>query len=183
MPTLSRFTNQDLPDAFAHQIRDFIRIHWFDIFQYELHAPVLSEEWQPVYFVLADAPALFSHAAVEIHSVTCAGQTYSCAGLSNVFTYPAFRKRGYGGQVVQAAMEYLTASACDVSLLWTDADKAGFYERYGWQHLPTLRTYAGATDAPEHYQAFTMIHLLSERAKQHRADFERAPVYIGQYAW
>jgi predicted acetyltransferase len=183
MPTLRRFTNQDLPDAYAHQIRDFVRIHWFDIFQYDLHAPVLADEWQPVYFVVAEEQALFSHAAVEIHTIECNGLSYSCAGVSNVLTYPAFRKRGYGNQVIQAAMEYLRSQPVDATLLWTDPDKEGFYRRYGWEHHPSIQTYSGDRNAPEHYNAFTMIGLLSERAKQNRADFEQHPVYIGQYAW
>ena len=183
MPTVRRFTNQDLPDAYAHQIRDFIRIHWFDIFQYDIHAPALPDEWQPVYFVLVEGQALFSHAAVSTQTITCAGQAYSCGGLGSVFTYPAFRKRGYGSQAAQAAMAYLQASSFDISLLWTDPDKAGFYERCGWEHHPSLHTYAGNPGSPEPYTAFTMFCLLSERAKRHRADFERNRVYIGQDGW
>ena len=93
MPTLSRFTNNDLPVHFAHHIRDFIRIHWFDIFQYDVRADATGEDLKPVYFVMADDPALFSHAAAETRAVECNGQTYSCSGLSAVFTYPAFRNR------------------------------------------------------------------------------------------
>ena len=76
MPTLSRFTNNDLPVHFAHQIRD-----------------ATGEDLKPVYFVMADDPALFSHAAAETRAVECNSQTYSCSGLSTVFTYPAFRNR------------------------------------------------------------------------------------------
>jgi len=183
VPTLCQFTNQDIPEAYAHQIRDFIRIHWFDVFQYDVHAPPMPDASHPVYFVLVDGPALFSHAAVVTQTVECTGQTYSCGGLGSVFTYPAFRKRGYGHQVVQAAAEYLTTSTFDLSLLWTDADKQAFYERSGWEHRPALRTYYGDKAAPELYDAFTMIRMTSDRAKQHRADFESAPVYIGQYGW
>jgi hypothetical protein len=46
-----------------------------------------------------------------------------------------------------------------------------------------VRTFSGDKAAPELYDAFTMIRMLSERAKQHRTDFESAPVYIGQYGW
>lgn len=74
MLTLSRFTNADLPVSFGHQIRDFIRIHWFDIFQYDIHARALPEEWKPVYFVLGDEPALYSHAGVSTQSVEVMGK-------------------------------------------------------------------------------------------------------------
>jgi hypothetical protein len=91
--------------------------------------------------------------------------------------------RGYGSQVVEAASAFLTTSAFDVALLWTDADKAAFYERWGWQHHPSIRTYARDKDAPYLYDAFTMIRFLSTRAKAQQADFENHPVYIGQYGW
>jgi predicted acetyltransferase len=183
MPTLSRFTNNDLPDHFAHQIRDFIRIHWFDAFQYDVHAPAVSDEWSPVYFVLTEDPALFSHAAAIMRSVECNGQTYSCGGLSSVLTYPAFRKRGYASQVVQAATEYLSSSLFDVALLWTSPENEHFYGRFGWEHHPAIRTFVGSPTSPEFYDAFTMIRWLSPRAAENRADFESHKVYVGPYAW
>jgi GNAT superfamily N-acetyltransferase len=182
-PTLGRFTNNDLPDHFAHQIRDFIRIHWFDAFQYDVHAPAVSDELAPVYFVVTDGPALFSHAAVVTRSVECNGHTYSCGGLSAVLTYPAFRKRGYGMQVVQAASAHLSAGSFDMALLWTAPDMEHFYGRCGWEHHPGIRTFKGPQASPEFYDAFTMVRFLSDRSQKSRADFEAYPVYVGQYSW
>jgi GNAT superfamily N-acetyltransferase len=183
MPTLSRFTNSNLPDHFAHQIRDFIRIHWFDAFQYDVHAPAVSDDWSPVYFVLAEDPALFSHAAAVTRSVECNGQTYSCGGLSAVLTYPAFRNRGYATQVVQAATEYLSSSLFDVALLWTSPENEHFYGRFGWEHRPTIRTFFGSPTSPEFYDAFVMIRWLSDRATKNEPDFEAHKVYVGPHAW
>lgn len=183
MITLSRFTNQDLPDPFAHQIRDFIRIHWFDIFQYDIHADAVGEDLKPVYFVMVDTPALFSHAAAVTRSVECNGQTYSCGGLSGVLTYPAFRKKGYASQVVQAATDYLDMASFEVALLWTSPDLEHFYGRFGWEHHPAIRTVVGPQEAPKDYDGFAMIRFLSERAKNNRADFESHPIYVGQFAW
>jgi GNAT superfamily N-acetyltransferase len=183
MPAVSRFTNENLPEHFAHQIRDFIRIHWFDPFQFGLDAPAMPDEWQPVYFVVGESKALFSHAAVVTRTVECNGQSYRCGGLGSVLTYPAFRNRGYGSQAVAAATEYLMASDFDVALLWTDADKADFYARCGWEHDPSMRTVAGDRFAPALYDAFTMFMLLSKQAQERRADFEGHPIYIGEYGW
>jgi GNAT superfamily N-acetyltransferase len=183
MATLSRFTNNDLPDYFAHQIRDFIRIHWFDVFQYDVHAPAISDDLAPVYFILAEEPALFSHAAVVTRSVECNGQTYSCGGLSAVLTYPAFRKHGYATQVVQAASEYLSSDLFDIALLWTSPDNERFYSRFGWEHRPAIRTFFGPQTSPEFYDAFAMIRLLSDRAAKNQADFESHAVYVGPHAW
>ena len=183
MSTLSRFTNNDLPDHFAHQIRDFIRIHWFDIFQYDVHAHAIGEDLKPVYFVMTDEPALFSHAAAVTRSVECNGQTYSCGGLSAVLTYPAFRKRGYASQTVQAATGYLETASLDLALLWTDPDKEHFYSRFGWEHPPSIRILTGSQESPEVYDAFTMIHFLSNRSRQQRTDFLSHPIYIGEHSW
>jgi predicted acetyltransferase len=183
MPTLSGFTNHDLPDHFAHQIRDFIRIHWFDAFQYDVRAPAISDDLSPVYFVVAEDPALFSHAAAVTRSVECNGQTYSCGGLSAVLTYPAFRKRGYATQVVQAATEYISSKLFDIALLWTSADKERFYSRFGWEHRPAIRTFFGSQASPAFYDAFPMIRLLSDRAVRNQVDFESHAVYVGPHAW
>mgnify|MGYP003581278892 CR=1 FL=1 len=183
MPTLHRYTNRDLPDHFAHQIRDFIRIHWFDAFQYDVRASAVSDHLSPVYFVMAEDPALFSHAAAVTRSVECNGQTYSCGGLSAVLTYPAFRKRGYASQVVQAATDHLSSSEFDVALLWTSPENERFYSRFGWEHRPAIRTFGGSQTSPEFYNAFTMIRLLSPRAAKNQADFESRQVYVGPHAW
>ncbi len=183
MATLHRFTNNDLPDHFAHQIRDFIRIHWFDAFQYDLRAPAVSDDLAPVYFVVAEEHALFSHAAVVTRSVECNGQTYSCGGLSAVLTYPAFRKRGYATQVVQAASDHLGSASFDMALLWTSPDKELFYSRFGWEHRPAMRTFVGSPASPNLYDVFAMIRLLSDRAASARVDFESQPVHVGPHAW
>ena len=73
MPTLSRYTNRDLPDHFAHQIRDFIRIHWFDAFQYDVRAPAVSDDLSPVYFVLAEDPPQSGLHAQERKSLALLG--------------------------------------------------------------------------------------------------------------
>lgn len=183
MPTLSRFTNDDLPDHFAHQIRDFIRIHWFDAFQYDLRAPAVSHDLKPVYFVVTEGPALFSHASVVTRSVECNGRTYACGGLSAVLTYPAFRRNGYATQVVRAATEHLSASPFDVALLWTSPDKKPFYARFGWEHHPGIRTFTGQRASPAFHDAFPMIRFLSDRARENRADFETHQVHVGPHAW
>ena len=183
MPNLSRFTNKDLPNHFAHQIRDFIRIHWFDLFQYDVHADAIGEDLKPVYFVMIDDPALFSHAAAVTRSVECNGQSYTCGGLSAVLTYPAFRNRGYGSQTVQAATEYLESASLDLALLWTSLDKEHFYGRFGWEHHLSIRILTGSKESPEVYEAFTMIRFLSDRATKNRSDFESHPIYVGEYSW
>ena len=183
MATLSRYTNRDLPDHFAHQIRDFIRIHWFDAFQYDVRAPAVSDDLSPVYFVVADDPALLSHAAAVTRSVECNGQTYACGGLSAVLTYPAFRNRGYATQVVQAATEYLSSGLFDVALLWTSAEHEHFYGRFGWEHHPTIRTFIGSPTSPEFYDAFVMIRFLSQLADKNMMDFETHEVYVGPHTW
>ena len=114
----------------------------------------MSHDLKPVYFVVTEGPALFSHASVVTRSVECNGRTYACGGLSAVLTYPAFRRNGYATQVVRAATEHLSASPFDVALLWTSPDKKPFYARFGWEHHPGIRTFTGQRASPAFHDAF-----------------------------
>ncbi len=183
MPTLSRFTEATLPDPYAHQIRDFIRIRWFDAYQFDLHAPIMPPEWQAIFYVLVEEHVLFSHATTVIREVTCAGQTYRGGGLSGVFTYPAFEKRGYGAQVVRAATDSQTADAFDVAILWTSPPLVGFYQKASWEHHPAVEILKGHPDHPEKMDALVMIRFLSDRARANQTIFLTHPIYIGEHSW
>ena len=183
-PELLKYdSNADLPEQYAHQIVSFIRIHWFDAYQFDIHAPAGPEMWHPTYFVLADGPALFSAARALWQTVKHDGNTYKCYGLGAVFTYPAFRKRGYGRQVVDAATQHILASDGDLALLWTGPELEPFYGQSGWQHPDKVTVLLGDEDNPEVSDDFFMMLFLSETVKQRRATFDQTPIYFGPWSW
>lgn len=186
MPNLMHFpSNATLPAHYGQQIRDFVRIHWFDTYAHNgPHAPVCPEELHPHYCTIVDGPALLSSATAVWQMIEHAGQQYKTYGLSGVLTYPAFRKKGYGNRVVEAATGVIRADpAADIAVLWTGADLDGFYDRWGWEHPSSIVLHVGARDTPRKSDGHLMMLFLSERARQRRPEFEAAPVYFGPYQW
>lgn len=185
MPQIIVYPTSDaVPPLVACQILSFIRIAWFDIYQYELDAPLMPDEWHPVHVVMAEQHAVLSHAAVVWRTVPHAGETYKTYGLSGVFTYPAFRKRGYGQQVVDAATRQIERDPkADIALLFTDSELSGLYGRSGWEHTPNVSILTGDPGDPQVYDAFTMMRFLSPKGKQARPKFEREPVYFAEDGW
>jgi GNAT superfamily N-acetyltransferase len=185
MPHITIYpTTSDVPSLIACQILSFIRITWFDIYQYDLDALFMPEEWHPVHVVLAERHAVLSYTAVVWRTIAHAGEPYKAYGLSSVFTYPAFRKRGYGRQVVDAATGYIARDPeADLALLFTDPGLSQFYERSGWEHTPDVTIMTGDPGNPQIYDAFTMMRFLSPKGKQARAKFEHEPVYFAEHGW
>jgi GNAT superfamily N-acetyltransferase len=177
-------TTYDVPPLIACQILSFIRITWFDIYQYELDAPFMPDEWHPVHIVLSEQHAVLSYAAAVWRFITHIGETYKAYGLSSVFTYPAFRNRGYGRQVVEVATAHIAHDPeADIAVLFTAPTLRQFYERSGWEHTPNVTILTGNPSQPQIYDAFTMMRFLSPKGKQARAKFEQEPVYFAEYGW
>jgi predicted acetyltransferase len=185
MVELKTFTNDDLPEAYAHQIRDFVRIHWFDGYKFSSQPPVSPDELSPVYCVMAEDQALYSSATVVRRLIQHDGIEYMCYGLSSVLTYPYFRKRGYGSQVVEAATDRIKqAPDADIAWLQTGPKLEGFYRRFGWEHTPQLQILSGDPSQPSvEEDAFSMLLYVSDKAKMQRSILERASLYLGSYLW
>lgn len=185
MPQVSIYpSNAELPANLECQIRAFIRITWFDAYQYDLNAPVSPEEWHPTHVVMADQHAVIGYAGVVWQMVEHNGETYKCYGLSGVFTYPAFRKKGYGRQIVDAATDRIRQDpAADIALLFTDTSLEKFYAQAGWEAMNKTIIHIGKKDQPEHFDNFCMMMFLSDKGKQNRAQFEEKPFYFAEYGW
>lgn len=183
MPDLLNFPSlEELPAHYSQQIRDFIRILWYDGYVHDVHEPLFPDIWHPHVFALVDGPALFSAATVVWKMIEHAGQQYKTYGLSAVMTYPAFRKKGYGRCVVDAATDAIrTAGDADIAILWTQPTNHDFYALSGWEHPAAITTLVG--EPPQPFPAYLMMLFVSERARQFRADFENTPVYFGPYSW
>lgn len=183
MPQDYLYTNANLPEYFEHQIRDFIRIHWYDVFQFDVHARSAPDEFKPIHFIVGDAPALYSHAAVVSCSIIFNGVEVSCGGLSSVLTYPAFRAKGYGRHVVQLATAYLKSQPFDIGLLWTDPKNTNFYAASGWQHYENITCQKGEKERLVEHGLYSMLLILSEKAQNAMTQAQNHTIYIGEQAW
>ena len=185
MAQLKIFTNADLPEAYAHQIRDFVRIHWFDVYQFSSREPVSPDELSPVYHVMVEDQALYSSATVVRRLIRHEGVEYMCYGLSAVLTYPYFRKRGYGSQLVKAATDRIKQTPdADIAWLQTGPDREGFYHQFGWEHMPQLKILSGDPVQPKmESDGFFMLLFVSAKAKAQQHILENASLYLGPYLW
>jgi GNAT superfamily N-acetyltransferase len=185
MPQLSVYpSTAEFPTHLAYQAHAFIRITWFDIYQYDIHAPMTPDEWHPTHIAVSEASVLMAYGAAVWKNLDFAGQTYKCYGLSGIHTYPAFRKRGYGTQVVKTATEHICQDpAADIALLWTDPNLTGFYGQFGWEATPDITIHLGDEAQPRIDDGYYMMLFLSERAKAERATFSQHPIYFGDGSW
>jgi predicted acetyltransferase len=185
MPTIHVYhSNEALPKDFEHQIRAYVRILWHDAYTYDLNAPLVPAERHPHFVVLAEEHALISAARVNWVMVDYMGQSLKMYCLGDVFTYPAFRKQGYGQQVIDEATKLIRADAsADTAILFTDPALESFYAKSGWQHVPDLQASIGTKDNPEAYPAFGMMLFLSEKGMAAKANFANHPIFLPGYGW
>ena len=182
MPELVIYkTTAELPPHIYYQMEAFVRIVWVDSEDFDID---LGWREEATHFVIANGKQLISYASVVWVELSCNGITYRCGGLGSMMTFPAFRGKGYGGQVARAATDYILAEpSADIALLWTE--HPDFYSRYGWEAIPDLKILVGNPQEPEPYDndETRMMLFVSDKAKQARADFEHGEVYIGEETW
>lgn len=174
--------NASVPAHFEHQIRSFVRIHWYDSYVHDLDEPLRADSDRPIHLVLAERHGLFSNTAIIRRQVEHAGQRWNLFGVGGVFTYPAFRGRGYGAQIVGKATELiLNDPEADFGMLFTMPSLEKFYGQHGWEAMPQLRVMHG--QPPEEHDEFTMMLFVSERAKAARSSFETGSIHVGGWPW
>jgi predicted GNAT family N-acyltransferase len=134
-------------------------------------------EFQPVHFVMAEDDSLLSYATLLKLNIPHAGMEYKIYGFGNLLTFPPYRKRGYGGQILQAATNYILQSDVDAAILFCDHLLEPFYAEKGWAHTPSP-TRLGKPEQYEDYGPSRMMLFVSEKGRRGRTDFEAQPIYI-----
>jgi GNAT superfamily N-acetyltransferase len=178
------FASQDVPERFKYQILSFVRIEWPELFSGDLRLRdwTSKPELHPVTFLLEEEGVLMSRLEVVWAVLHHAGEVYVTYGLSGVFTYPAFRKQGYGLQLVQSAKDYIEQQA-DADIVLFHSILKGFYEKAGFERMERLITLVGNPQNPERCEETAFMLFLSEKGKRGRNCFEAEPVYIGETIW
>jgi GNAT superfamily N-acetyltransferase len=99
--------------------------------------------------------------------------------LTGVFTYPAFRRQGYGGRIVMAGTNYIRASDADIAMLHCGDEVRGFYAKYGWEPLPSAQTFVGPRDHPQPVDEVLMMQFISRKGQRGKKSFVDQPIYFG----
>jgi GNAT superfamily N-acetyltransferase len=174
----------ELPEPLEHQIRSFIRLNWYDAYQYDIDEPLYPPERRPRHVVAAERHALFAHARVSAVTFEHADVGWRLYCLGDVFTYPAFRRRGLGSEVTRVGTQLIAEeSEGDLAILFCDPDNAGFYSRHGWTEAPDLRVTRGIGAVREPQLGLPMLMLLSAKAKRDRPDRSGLSWDLPGYGW
>jgi hypothetical protein len=177
-------SNADLPDSLRWQIISIIRMQWHEVAGDYTGPQALPEAWHPSHIVGTDGDAIVSYAGVVWREIEHAGEMFRTYGLSSVFTFPALRRRGFGGTVVQCATSRIRqAGDCDIAVLFTTDGIKPFYERRGWQAMPSTEFLIGDRASPKLHEAVAMMLFVSGKGNHHRPAFEHARVYFGDDPW
>lgn len=84
-----------------------------------------------LWYVIEDQGKVVSTARSFVRPITIAGQPLRVIALGAVCTDPAYRKRGLGGKVVQAAFAATNSAQTPFSLFQTSHKNRPFYEHLG----------------------------------------------------
>ena len=177
--------SDEIPPHLKCQILSFLRIMWPEGFvgKNRLRDWISSPENHSVSIVLVEHDILISHTEVVWKYLDHAGENYKAYGLSGVFTYPAFRRQGYGKRIVEKGTAYIETSDADIGVFHCDKSLKGFYASSGWIPMETAVTFVGAKDSPVISSELMMMRFLSQHGKKGRPAFERAPLYFGEETW
>ena len=182
---LAQYPSAALPTHVKYQLLAAVRIEWPSIFTGPDRAwDYTDKDTQPRYFVLTEHDSLVSFAEVNQRVLHVAGEAYQVYGLSAVFTFPAYRREGYGRRIVDATTAYIRASDADVAMLFCLPLRIDFYRASGWLPMPTATIWTGQPDQPQAYTDETLMMLfVSDKGRRHQDVFARQPVHVGRYAW
>ncbi len=136
----------------------------------------------PVTFLLEEEGVLISHLEVVWNYLHHAQVEYKAYGLTGVFTYPAFRKQGYGLQLVQSAKDYIERRG-DADIVIFHSTVKGFYEHAGFECMDGLITLVGDPLNPERSDETAFMLFLSEKGNRGKKSFEIGPLYFGEKTW
>ena len=176
-------SNADLPDHLRWQIISIIRMEWHETAGDYTGPQALPDAWHPSHVVGTEGDALVSYAGVVWRGIEHAGQGFRTYGLSSVFTFPALRRCGFGGRLVQCASRIRQARNADIAALFTTNGMEPFYERRGWLAMPSTEFLIGDRASPELHDAVAMMLFVSAKGNYHRSAFEHARVYFGEDSW
>lgn len=182
MPTHHVYTNDTFPSHLVYQRLSFMRLLWNDDYADTPPRTMPLDPRSVRHEVYVEGDALASSASVIKTTITLGEIALTCYGLSGVMTFPAFRKRGLGGDLRDRVTAYIEAQPdADIGLLWTRVTP--FYEGRGWARILTgERVYGDHTDL-EVREETTMMLFLSGRARAMRDEIASGTLYIGEDDW
>ena len=186
MPQLLSFPKHQVPRDIAIQIRSYYRIQWSHVharsgtlWNYAADNPL-----RPINFVLMEDEALISHAEANWRTIEFGGGSFTCGGLSGVFTYPAWRGSGLAKDVVRAATDALNQSDADLAILFCGPRLRNFYSECGWTPMDSARILFGDPTNPQQDKTGQIMMLFpSPKGRLIQDRLLSEPLYVGALTW
>jgi GNAT superfamily N-acetyltransferase len=177
------FPETRIPEKIRQQVFSLIKAEWPGAFSGDkenrdwLNRP----ETNPLALMLVSGDTVIAYTGIVWKYIEHAGENYKAYGLSGVLTNPAYRRQGYGQQLIKAAYQIIGESGADIGIFTCDIPLKGFYEECGWKALEKGYLVGGTRQKPfpeDLSGKATMINYFSEKARKHMADFENGPIYL-----
>ena len=131
------YSGGTLPQSLTWQALSFLRCEWPFLF-----AGANRLRSQPfgdlatTYVLRADGDVLLSYAEILRVMGTRAGGPVGVLGLSNVFTFPPYRREGHASEMMRAVGELINAGDAELAILFCEKELEPFYAARGWQVAP-----------------------------------------------
>jgi len=156
-----------------------MRVQWPSIFtgSRQFVADTYPPELNPVHFVAAEGELLISYASIIRLDLEHAGDIYKAYGFGNMLTFPSFRKKGFGGQILELATLHIKRSDVDIAILFCESKSESFYRKQGWE-LSRSPTRIGTPSDHTVHDPSRMMVLVSEKGERGRANFDLHPFYV-----
>ncbi len=129
-----------------------------------------------------DGPVLLSYADVVVSAAVRGGEIITVAGLSNVFTFPPYRREGLASKIVRSANslldEHEQEHRAGMAILFCENDLVRFYSALDWSVAPPGTV---AVDGGNH-PPLAMVRRGSMAGPAVVADLQQRPVIVAA-AW
>jgi hypothetical protein len=142
--TTQLYSDNTIPQSLTWQALSFLRCEWPFLFTGASRLrtrPVGGPGTTCV--VQADGEVLLSYAEVLRLTAVRAGQPARVLGLSNVFTFPPYRREGHASAIMGTVADIVNDSDAELAILFCEEELASFYGARGWQVVPV-----GSIQAP-----------------------------------
>jgi hypothetical protein len=131
------YSGGTLPQSFTWQALSFLRCEWPFLFTGadRLRAQPFGGV-STTYVLRADGDVMLSYAEILRVMAARAGDPVRVLGVSNVFTFPPYRREGHAAAIMRAVGEHINDGDAELGILFCEKKLAPFYAARGWQVAP-----------------------------------------------
>ncbi|HUD77324.1 MAG TPA: hypothetical protein VMR00_05700 [Streptosporangiaceae bacterium] len=173
--TLTRFKAGELPEHLVWQSLSFMRCEWPSLFAGS--GRLRSCPYPAIaHLTCTDGRVLLSYADIVSGEADTPSGRLSVLGLSNVFTFPPYRREGNASRIVRAANAFIDEHKPGIAILFCKQDLASFYSAMDWTPAP-----AGTITSPSD-AALAMVRRTLTSGLELAAQLRRSPLTLSA-AW